>query len=359
MSFDFLPKNVFKGRTSDGKKFEAFEYSYETYAWMQLGTFFSYLFVGGFLCAIASPIILVMLMLTFTGRFNILYLLIPIFSGYFIYDCANGWIFSALLNIFIEEGGLIFLTCLNISCISVITVMTIFGKSIYNYIINKYNDPTERYVIFFIMMGIVFAFSWLIAYKKIEHNWLGVSKIKTEVATDETSSTNTESENLSEHTDYNNSSSSSYIQEHNTYADPADDEPMDSGYNTEQSIESNENNSNVNSLLAKEIIKIEEVTDYNNAENICQSKNMRLPTYAEINEISNSELRVNLSPNDKSIAFWSSTLFEDIEENRYFSKHYYQENEANVLFIKTLNPFTEKTEFIDTKMKCNFICISY
>ncbi len=286
MSFDFLPKNVIKGKTSDGKKFEAFEYSFETYALMQLGTFFSYLFVGGLICAIASPIILIMLMLQFTGRFNIIYLLIPIFSGYFIYDCANGWIFSALLNIFIEEGGLIFLTCLNISCVSVIIVMTVFGKSIYNYIVNKYNDATERYITFFFMMGVVFAISWFIASKNIDKNWLGVSKVITEETEGESVSKSIESEKSSD-----NNNNLNYSNENNTTSNYIYNEPMDDGYNEEQ-VEVQENNNEVNTLPKKEVIGFDYDVTYIEAENICQSRNMRLPTYEELNEISNSDLRV-------------------------------------------------------------------
>jgi hypothetical protein len=358
MSFDFLPKNVFKGRTSDGKKFEAFEYSFEAYALRELGSFFSYLFVGGFLCAIASPIILVMLMLNFTGRFNIIYLLIPIFSGYFIYDCANGWLFSLFLNIFIEETGLIFLTCLNISCISVILVMTIFGKSIYNYIINKSNDAVERYVIFFVMMGIVFALSWYISHKKINHNWLGVSKIQKEETVNDPESSAAEVDNSSINNHYKNTESTEYYNENNDNSNviSSGNEPMDSGYNEEQRG-SQENTGVENSLSQKEINSFDYITNYSDAENVCQSKNMRLPTYTELIEINKSDLRVNLSPKDKSITYWTSTNFDETEENRYISKVFYQENESNVIFHKTFNPFTEKTEFIDSKMKCNFICI--
>lgn len=181
MSFNILPKNVIEGTNSDGKSFRAFEYDFSTFATLQLISFFSYLLVGGLFCAIMSPIILVMLMLQFTGRFNIMYLTIPIFSGYFIYDCANGWIFSAFLNIFIEEEGLVLLAGMNVACIVAIIVLTLFGKIIYNTINALSQDVFNRYLIFFIFVGFIFCLSMAFAFETINEQWLGVTKIINEL----------------------------------------------------------------------------------------------------------------------------------------------------------------------------------
>lgn len=177
MSFDLLPKNVIKGKTSDGKGFEAFEYSFETYAILQLGNLFITILVGGLFCAISSPIILIMLLIQFTGRFNIVYLAIPILSGYFIYDCANGWLFSLLLSLFIGGKGLVLLTCMNIACIVVVCFMTLFGSVIYNYIIKTASEVSERYLILFFIIGCVFILSWFIASCHVNVDWIGLSPI--------------------------------------------------------------------------------------------------------------------------------------------------------------------------------------
>jgi hypothetical protein len=181
MSFNILPKNVIEGTNSDGKNFRAYEYDFNTFATLQMMSFFSYLLVGGFFCAIASPIILVMLMLNFTGRFNVLYLTIPVLSGYFIYDCANGWIMSLLLNFFIEADTLVLLAGIHIACIVVIAVLTIFGKVILNTINAISNDVTNRYIIFFIVVGFIFCLSMAFAFEHINVEWLGLTRIHREL----------------------------------------------------------------------------------------------------------------------------------------------------------------------------------
>ena len=177
MSFDFLPKNAITGRTSDGKKFEAFEYDFGTYAVLQIGGLISTLLIGGLFSAVSGAIILVMLMLQFTGRFNIIYLAVPILSGYWLYDCHNGWIFSAIIDFFAGKGPLLFLAKMNVGCIVVIVFMTLLGKTIYNTIINMTNDANTRYVILFVAMFVVFIIAYIIAGDTINEEWLGVSHI--------------------------------------------------------------------------------------------------------------------------------------------------------------------------------------
>lgn len=176
MSTNFLPKSVFKGTNSDGSRFIAREYDFETFAVLESFNFFAYLLAGGLLCAIMSPIILLIIMLNFTGRFNYIYLLVFAFSGYFVYDCANGWIFSIFLNIFIEESGLIFLTCLNIGCLVVISFLTLFGRTTVNIINTIAGDEITRYVIFFIAMGIIFYIAYSVSGQNIDKDWLGVTE---------------------------------------------------------------------------------------------------------------------------------------------------------------------------------------
>lgn len=181
MSFNIFPKNVIQGTNSDGKSFRAFEYDFNTFATLQFMSLISYLLVGGFFCAIASPIILVMLMLQFTGRFNIIYLTIPILSGYFIADCANGWLMGLLLNFFIEADTLVLLVGIHIACIVVIAVLTIFGKLILNIINAISNDVTTRYIIFFMVVGFIFCLTMAIAFEDINVEWLGLTRIHREL----------------------------------------------------------------------------------------------------------------------------------------------------------------------------------
>jgi len=177
MSFNFLPKNAITGRTSDGKKFEAFEYDFGTYAVLQTGGLIATVLVGGVFSAISGLIILIMLMLQFTGRFNLMYLAVPILSGYWLYDCHHGWIFSAIVDFFGGKGPLLFLCKMNVGCIAVIVFMTLLGRSIYNIIISMTDDANTRYVIFFVAMFVVFMIAYVIAGDTINENWLGVSHI--------------------------------------------------------------------------------------------------------------------------------------------------------------------------------------
>ncbi len=177
MSFDFLPKNIITGKTSDGKKFTAKEYDFGTYTLMQIPGLIGALLVGGLFSAISGIVTLGMLMVEFTGRFNLMYLAVPILSGFWLYDCHHGWIFSAIIDFFLGKGVLIFLCKVNIGCIVGVILMTLFGKTIYNTIIGMSDDIDTRYIIFFVGMIIVIAITYFIVGDNINENWLGVSHI--------------------------------------------------------------------------------------------------------------------------------------------------------------------------------------
>ncbi len=176
MSFNFLPKNAITGRTSSGEKFTAFEYDFGTYALLQLPGFIGALLIGGLFSAISGPIILIMLMLQFTGRFNLMYLTVPILSGYWLYDCHNGWLLSAMVNFIVEKETLLFLCKMNVACIAIITVMTLLGKTIYKLIVSLTNDVINRYIILFVLMFIVFLVSYVYVDDTINENWLGITE---------------------------------------------------------------------------------------------------------------------------------------------------------------------------------------
>ena len=181
MSFNIFPKNVIKGETSDGKSFIANEYDFDTFATLQLMNLGLYLVAGSLFCIIASPIILIMIMIGFTGKFNFVYLSIPILSGYFILDCAKGWLMSLLLNFFIEADTLVLFVGINIGCIAVIVVITLLGNLILNTINSITDNVITRYIIFFIAMGFVFCLSMAISFDYINVEWLGLTRIHHEL----------------------------------------------------------------------------------------------------------------------------------------------------------------------------------
>ena len=178
MGFNILPKNAFTGRTSSGEKFEAFEYDFNTYAVLQIGSLIGTLLVGGLFSAVSGFIVLIMMMILFNGRFNPVSLAVPILSGFWLWDCHTGFLFSGFLNIFVGSEGLIFLSCVNVANIVVIAFMVLFGPLIVKIINWSSDDIPTRYVIFFVAMAILFVIAYNIAGNHIDVNWLGVTHIK-------------------------------------------------------------------------------------------------------------------------------------------------------------------------------------
>lgn len=177
MGFNIFPKNVIKGETSDGKSFIANEYDFDTYANLQFLNLIYVLMVGSLFCSIAAPIILFIILFNFTGKFNFVYLAIPILGGYFIYDCQHAWLMSLFLNLIIDEKILIVLVCINITCLIIIGLLTVFGKIIVSIINALAADKTTRYVFFFILVGIIFYFTYNAVAKDFTVDWLGLTKL--------------------------------------------------------------------------------------------------------------------------------------------------------------------------------------
>ena len=177
MGLNIFPKNVITGKTSKGEKFEAFEYDYNTYSLLQIGPLIGTLLVGGIFSAISGFIVLIMLMILFNGRFNPVSLAVPILSGFWLWDAHTGFIFSALLNIFIETEGLIFLSKVNFANICVISVIVFLGPTIVRIINDSSNDIPTRYFLFFIGMAVLYIISFRIAGNYIDTNWIGMTHI--------------------------------------------------------------------------------------------------------------------------------------------------------------------------------------
>jgi hypothetical protein len=181
MGFDIFPKNVIKGETEDGKSFIAKEYDFDTYSNLQMLNLIYVLVVGSLFCSIAAPLILLFILFNFTGKFNLMYLAIPILGGYFIYDCANGWIMSLLLNFFIDEKGLLVLVGINITCLIIIGILTVFGSVIVSIINVIAADKATRYLFFFILVGVLAYFTYSSLSKDLNVEWLGLTKIHREL----------------------------------------------------------------------------------------------------------------------------------------------------------------------------------
>jgi hypothetical protein len=112
-------------------------------------------------------------------------------------------------------------------------------------------------------------------------------------------------------------------------------------------------------LETLEIYNNKYLVEYSEAESICLTKNMRIPSYDEIIKISNdSESFKQLNPNLKSEGFWTSTEYKDDEDYLYSETLQKENNGMTIKYMKTYNPFSEKTTKTDIRVNKNCICIN-
>ena len=122
--------------------------------------------------------------------------------------------------------------------------------------------------------------------------------------------------------------------------------------NTNYLVNSTENNT----IKPKyKIYEIGQYLNYYDAEEECGNRNMRLPNYDELIEISNSEERLKLNPILKSEGYWSSTVYNEGET--YIKKESISESTSPIIFKKSYNPYTEETIMTDVKLLKNCFCI--
>ncbi len=179
MLTNFLPKNVFKGTNSDGSRFTAREYDFETFANLEVGSFILMLFGGICLSAIVSPILFLVTVFTFNGRVTILQILNVLISAYFLIDCYNGWVFLNIISIFFSDSALSILVNINVAIIFVNLVFIFFGRFIYNWISYGTDEDENEGKLWIFFMGIVvvlFMFGYSRGSKITKHHPSWVNK---------------------------------------------------------------------------------------------------------------------------------------------------------------------------------------
>ena len=162
---NIFPKSVFKGTNADGSKFTANEYDFSTYANIASANFFVYLLFGALFSGFVAPIVLLLSVLSFNGRFNMLYVLGIIFSGYFLYDCYHGWLILLLLS-FICNGDtgveyywfIDLLVALNVGVLVTITALMVFGRPLFDWINEKIEDYHSKLAYLFGFVLLIFIF---------------------------------------------------------------------------------------------------------------------------------------------------------------------------------------------------------
>ncbi|MBU3661140.1 MAG: hypothetical protein FGM14_14800 [Flavobacteriales bacterium] len=363
---NIFPKNVLVGKRKDGSKFTIEEYDYNTYAGLQSIDNIATLVCICLIAMIVSPILLLIVLLQFAGRFHIGFIICIVFSGYFVLDCYKGWILSSVLNIFVEGPVLSFFVKMNIACIGLSLYYLLFGNVTFQTVLESTNIIFFRYILFFgytLLLGfILYAFSG----KFISDNWVSenINK-KSEVENEITSDSVTE-HNVDRNERSYSSDTYDYNYDSDYYADEVYAEP------TQSTIRTFEIGERIDGGIVVELdetgshgiimYSLNRLQNYNEAANTLSKNNLRLPTIQELVRFSkNRNLFNELEISDRATFFWTSSLPVTEELNSGFSKHYYsnfenrQTNENQVSFVKCLNPFTDELKLVDDRMLGNSI----
>jgi hypothetical protein len=163
------PKNTFKGRNSDGSTFRIQEWDFATLSSLELGGFLvMFIFCMAFI-SIISPLVTILAILSFSGRFNFMYMVSILFGGYFIYDCLHGWMGVLCLSFFASEPTIGLLVKLNIASVVVSVVLMIFGGFIADMITSSRNT-----FLFYLFIVVLFVGSFTISGNVIpkDNGWV-------------------------------------------------------------------------------------------------------------------------------------------------------------------------------------------
>ena len=149
----WIPKSVFKGVNADGSKFSATEWNFNSIGNLG-GETFTGLLVAAFIAIIASPLTLLLAILTYDGRVGALNLVGIIIGSYFLYDANHSWVVTSGSNIFLSGSAISFLVAANIAsvaCHLILLVLTIvFG--------DRLNVFPIMWILLFGMIGLFMLF---------------------------------------------------------------------------------------------------------------------------------------------------------------------------------------------------------
>lgn len=357
---NFLPKNVLVGRRKDGSEFTVEEYDFDTYSNIQLVNGIAYLLAFGLIAMVASPILLFIFLLHYSGRFHFGFIICVILSGYFVYDCYKGWLLSAFLNIFMEGPVFSFFVKLNLACIGISIYYLILGKITFHTIIGLTQNVVNRYLLFFgftFLIGfIVFSFS----ERYITNDWVNQNIIRS-LGNNKTEIVNTDSEqNEDDQNNYPEDYSSNvifYEPEEEYQSDPEIEKYSIGDKHEDGVVIKVDENGNHGTLMITSI----QLLDYDNSLSFLQRNNLRLPSISELELISkNRKLFNELDIRNRAVPFWSASSPTSSEIGA-MSKEYYtsfenvETSEFEVDYAKSINPFTDEIKLMDKRMKCNFL----
>ena len=144
MSTNFMPKNYFEGRDSNGTSFSFKQWDYTTIANLEFASFMMTLLVSLALSAIVAPIITLITINYFNGRNKFMYLIAAIISAYFLYDCAHGWLGVKVWGFLLSEKNINILVYINLATLVINIIFLLVGNFINNLIMTPYKVFAEE-----------------------------------------------------------------------------------------------------------------------------------------------------------------------------------------------------------------------
>lgn len=151
---NFRPEKVFLGKHADGSNLRIEEWNYDSRAGYELIGGFMNIFSAILFIQIVSPFTLILSILNFNGRTNILNIVGIILGGYFLYDAYHGWLVTSFLHILLSESIINILVCLNAISVVFHIIFLLFSGLIFNTINITFDteDKCKRAFLTFILV---------------------------------------------------------------------------------------------------------------------------------------------------------------------------------------------------------------
>jgi len=142
---NYTPEKIHKGTTSSGETFTIREWRFEDIAGIETLRFFALLILACAVFSVAAPILALLAIYYYSGKFHFLQLLAVLAGGFFVFDCHIGWLSLIAVSIFVEEATIEWLLMMNGASVIVCGVLMFFSPMLMNYItkpVHPYSDAT-------------------------------------------------------------------------------------------------------------------------------------------------------------------------------------------------------------------------
>lgn len=139
-----IPKNIFKGRNSNGNSFRFVQWDgREMMNFEFLTKAVPILLVGLVLASFFGPILTIIAVVNFSLYGKPFHVISAICCYAFLYDCNGFWLMSQSIDIFFGEIGVNMFIILNVATFGFNLLIFFFGNIIYTLLTNEKFDRTE------------------------------------------------------------------------------------------------------------------------------------------------------------------------------------------------------------------------